>query len=261
MQNPIKRLLKYIVDLDLVTKTQFILLYATLFEIVIYMMELKYLNHDLVNVRFFEQTSWLVPTWIGVNIVLILIGQALKVSPKWHALYTRISLLYYFICLLTLHMFVGLLNVANGAIFLGTAIVSLIIYPSHLVKPLLFIYGLSYVALAYLTVAGYIDYALLFEPNALIHPQVEGMYVTLSVAYTFVCILITLYIFNICLKVWREKITEEDVHEYTDSLTQLLNQTGFEKVTSLQLKQAILTKSPLSLILLDLDNFSRVNEE
>lgn len=257
----IKRGLQKLLDWDLIKKSQLILFYAIFLELGLFAIQLNYLKHPLVNQPFLTEILWFIPGVIVINLVLIFIGQLIKKQTQYHGFYTCFVLSFYFSCLLFLHMMVGLLNLANGVVFVGTILASLFLFPIKIIGKIIWGYALTYLFLVYLTVNGYIDYALAFTPNALIHPRLEGIYVTFSIVYTMFYIGLILVVGNLLIQTWKDQVMYRRVECYSDPLTKILNETAIKKISELQLSQAYITGSELSVVVLDIDNLKRLNHD
>lgn len=257
----IRRGLQKLLDWDLIKKSQLILFYAIFFEMGLFAIQLNYLKHPLVNQPLLTEILWFIPTVMVINLALILSGNFIKKRTQYYGFYTCFVLSFYFACLLFLHIMVGLLNLANGVVFVGTVLATLFLFPSKIVGKIIWGYAVVYLFLVYLTVNGYIDYALAFTPNALIHPRLEGIYVTFSILYTIFYIGLILVVGHLFIQTWKDQVMHRNIDCYSDPLTKILNEKAIRKISELQLSQAYITGSELSVVVLDIDNLKRLNHD
>ena len=261
IQRSMRRILQKVLNWDLYKKSQLILCYAIFLEIGLFLIQINYLDHPLVNQKLLYDLRWFIPIVILIDIVLIGLGNLIKTNYRHQIMYSRVALSFYFACLLYLHFLVGLLNLTNGVIFVGTILVCLLLFPNKVTQKIIWLYAISYVVLVILTVAGYIDYALAFSTNALIHPKLEGVYVTFSILYSILYSAIILSVGSLLIDAWKEKIMHRNIECYKDELTTLLNDIGIKRIAALQLSQAYISSSELSVVILDVDNLRRLNDE
>lgn len=258
---PIKGTFLNLLEWDYLKKTQVVLLYATLIELAVYITQFKLIGHPLVNTEFLLRWIWYFPTLILINGVFLLFGLKLKNSPKQQYYYAYVVGIYYSISLMVIPISIGILNIANGVIFLGTTLLSLILFPRKMVYVAVTICTLIYILSATLIVTGYMPYALALKPNILLPPNSTGVYVIASMAYTIIYAALTIYLFDISLRNWKEKEQYKDKLSVTDELTQLLNRRGFNSLVELQVRQAQIRYQEISLIIVDIDNFKKINDQ
>ena len=249
-----------ILDWDLVKKSQIILLYASLNAVVIYFLQIKYMHHPLANTALLIKFQWLYPTVFVLNTFLILLGFLIKKKPKMHIYYVFFLSLYYPFSLLGLPIGVGLLNLIDGVVFMGIIVTALLLFPRFVVYWGLAFYVATYYILSGLTVLGYLDYAMAYKSYALLNKDIQNAQIIYSMFYTTIYAAFTITLFDISIERWRRYNTKIEKLSTTDELTGLFNRRGVNQIIDLQMQQAKLTQRETSLIMVDIDNFKKIND-
>ena len=250
-----------ILDWDLVKKSQVILLYASFEAAVIYFIQIKYMYHPLANTELLVKFQWLYPSVFILNILLILFGFLIKNKPNVHIYYVLFLSVYYPFSLLGLPIGIGLLNMLNGVIFMGITFTALLLFPRFSVYFGLVAYVIAFYLLCALTVLGYLDYAMAYKPYTLLHKDVQSAQIIYSMFYTTLHAVFTITLFDISIERWRRYNSKIQKLSCTDELTGLLNRRGVNQIIDLQMQQAQITHRETSLIMVDIDNFKKINDQ
>ena len=250
-----------ILDWDLVKKSQVILLYASFAAAAIYFIQIKYMYHPLANTELLVKFQWLYPSVFILNILLILFGFLIKNKPNVHIYYVLFLSVYYPFSLLGLPIGIGLLNMLNGVIFMGITFTALLLFPRFSVYFGLVAYVIAFYLLCALTVLGYLDYAMAYKPYTLLHKDVQSAQIIYSMFYTTLFATFTIALFDISIERWRRYNSKIQKLSCTDELTGLLNRRGVKQVVDFQMQQAKLTQRETSLIMVDIDNFKKINDQ
>ena len=250
-----------ILDWDLVKKSQLILLYASFIAAVIYFIQIKYMYHPLANTELLVKFQWLYPSVFILNILLILFGFLIKNKPNVHIYYVLFLSVYYPFSLLGLPIGIGLLNMLNGVIFMGITFTALLLFPRFSVYFGLVAYVIAFYLLCALTVLGYLDYAMAYKPYTLLHKDVQSAQIIYSMFYTTLHAVFTITLFDISIERWRRYNSKIQKLSCTDELTGLLNRRGVNEIIDLQMQQAQILHRETSLIMVDIDNFKKINDQ
>lgn len=250
-----------ILDWDLVKKSQLILLYASFIAAVIYFIQIKYMYHPLANTELLVKFQWLYPSVFILNILLILFGFLIKNKPNVHIYYVLFLSVYYPFSLLGLPIGIGLLNMLNGVIFMGITFTALLLFPRFSVYFGLVAYVIAFYLLCALTVLGYLDYAMAYKPYTLLHKDVQSAQIIYSMFYTTLYAVFTIALFDISIERWRRYNSKIQKLSCTDELTGLLNRRGVKQVVDFQMQQAQILHRETSLIMVDIDNFKKINDQ
>ena len=250
-----------ILDWDLVKKSQVILLYASFAAAAIYFIQIKYMYHPLANTELLVKFQWLYPSVFILNILLILFGFLIKNKPNVHIYYVLFLSVYYPFSLLGLPIGIGLLNMLNGVIFMGITFTALLLFPRFSVYFGLVAYVIAFYLLCALTVLGYLDYAMAYKPYTLLHKDVQSAQIIYSMFYTTLYAAFTITLFDISIERWRRYNSKIQKLSCTDELTGLLNRRGVKQVVDFQMQQAQILHRETSLIMVDIDNFKKINDQ
>ena len=250
-----------ILDWDLVKKSQVILLYASFTAAAIYFIQIKYMYHPLANTELLVKFQWLYPSVFILNILLILFGFLIKNKPNVHIYYVLFLSVYYPFSLLGLPIGIGLLNMLNGVIFMGITFTALLLFPRFSVYFGLVAYVIAFYLLCALTVLGYLDYAMAYKPYTLLHKDVQSAQIIYSMFYTTLFATFTIALFDISIERWRRYNSKIQKLSCTDELTGLLNRRGVNQVVDFQMQQAQIIQRETSLIMVDIDNFKKINDQ
>ena len=250
-----------ILDWDLVKKAQSILWYASFIAAVIYFIQIKYMYHPLANTELLVKFQWLYPSVFILNILLILFGFLIKNKPNVHIYYVLFLSVYYPFSLLGLPIGIGLLNMLNGVIFMGITFTALLLFPRFSVYFGLVAYVIAFYLLCALTVLGYLDYAMAYKPYTLLHKDVQSAQIIYSMFYTTLHAVFTITLFDISIERWRRYNSKIQKLSCTDELTGLLNRRGVNEIIDLQMQQAQILHRETSLIMVDIDNFKKINDQ
>lgn len=250
-----------ILDWDLVKKSQVILLYASFEAAVIYFIQIKYMYHPLANTELLLKLQWLYPSVFILNILLILFGFLIKNKPNVHIYYVLFLSVYYPFSMLGLPIGIGLLNMLNGVIFMGITFTALLLFPRFSVYFGLVAYVIACYLLSALTVLGYLDYAVAYKPYTLMHKDIQSAQIIYSMFYTTLYAAFTITLFDISIERWRRYNSKIQKLSCTDELTGLLNRRGVKQVVDFQMQQAQIIHRETSLIMVDIDNFKKINDQ
>ena len=262
IQRAIKRVFNRMLDWDLVKKTQLVLSYAIFLEIGLFLLKLSYMDQAFVSFQALNKLEQIMPIMIGITLLVICVGQLIKKVTRLHNIYSFFALLFYLLSILFLQSLVGLFHLISGMVLLSTLISLWILFPKKVVEKLLWGYIAGYMLLLCLNILGYFDLASGLQlKNFHFKEEFGWLYNTIAIFYSF-CHLGWLICSSVLLTdAWQGKSLNHEIDTYSDPLTDLLNYKGSRKVTSLQLKQAFITRSELSVMILDIDNLARINQE
>ena len=256
----ITRIFLTILDWDLVKKFQAILWYASFTALTMYFIQTHYMYHPLANTELLVKLQWLFPSIIVVNTLIILFGFLLKNKPETHIYYVLFLSVFYPYSLLILPVGVGLLNLLNGIVFMGIIFTTLLLFPRFVVYFGLIAYVIAYYLLAGLTILGYLDYAIAYKPYTVLHKDIQNTQIVYTMFYTTLYAAFTITLFDISVERWRKRSSRVERLSCTDELTGLLNRRGVNEMVNLQLREAQITKKETSLIMVDIDNFKKIND-
>ena len=144
---------------------------------------------------------------------------------------------------------------------MGIIFTTLLLFPRFVVYFGLIAYVIAYYLLAGLTILGYLDYAIAYKPYTLLHKDIQNTQIVYTMFYTTLYAAFTITLFDISVERWRRYNSKIEKLSSTDELTGLLNRRGVNQIIDLQMQQAQITQRETSLIMVDIDNFKKINDQ
>jgi diguanylate cyclase (GGDEF)-like protein len=208
---------------------------------------------DVVH-KFMLVEAWVI--LVGIGIALI----GLMLRRRWPnlQLFQYVALQFYALSLVLMSYSIGTLSFCSGVVLLGGPIFGFILH-DRLPVWLAFITALiAIVGLSYASVFGYLPYAPVRMASSDPVSDLFWMNSTLFFAAPFL-IFLTLMADQM-LAWWR--VREERIHQLsrTDALTNLHNRRSILELLEQELTRLRRKPAPLSVVILDLDHFKKVND-
>lgn len=208
---------------------------------------------DVVH-KFMIVEAWVI--LVGIGIALI----GLMLRRRWPnlQLFQYVALQFYALSLVLMSYSIGTLSFCSGVVLLGGPIFGFILH-DRLPVWLAFITALiAIVGLSYASVLGYLPYAPVRMASSDPVSDLFWMNSTLFFAAPFL-IFLTLMADQM-LAWWR--VREERIHQLsrTDALTSLHNRRSILDLLEQELTRLRRKPAPLSVVILDLDHFKKVND-
>jgi len=203
---------------------------------------------------FMVVEAWLILAGIGLALVGVLLRR------RWPnlLLYQYVTLQFYALSLVLMSYSIGTLSFCAGVVLLGGPIFGFILH-DRLPVWLAFITALfAIVGLSYASVFGYIPYAPVRMVSTDQASDLFWMNSTLFFAAPFLAFLTLMA--DQMLAWWR--VREERIHQLsrTDALTNLHNRRSILDLLDQELVRIQRKPIPLSVVILDLDHFKKVND-
>lgn len=208
---------------------------------------------DVVH-KFIVVEAWLILAGIGI----VLIGLMLRRRWPNLQLFQYVALQFYALSLVLMSYSIGTLSFCSGVVLLGGPVFGFILH-DRLPVWLAFITALiAIVGLSYASVFGYLPYAPVRMASDDPASDLFWMNSTLFFAAPFL-IFLTLMADQM-LAWWR--VREERIHQLsrTDALTNLHNRRSILDLLEQELTRVRRKPEPLSVVILDLDHFKKVND-
>ncbi|MES2720712.1 MAG: GGDEF domain-containing protein [Pseudomonadota bacterium] len=208
---------------------------------------------DVVH-KFMAVEAWLILTGIGIALI------GLMLRRRWPnlQLFQYVALQFYALSLVLMSYSIGTLSFCSGVVLLGGPVFGFILH-DRLPVWLAFITALiAIVGLSYASVFGYMPYAPVRMASSDPVSELFWMNSTLFFAAPFL-IFLTLMADQM-LAWWR--VREERIHQLsrTDALTNLHNRRSILDLLEQELTRVQRKPAPLSVVILDLDHFKKVND-
>lgn len=213
----------------------------------------RLIHVDVVQ-RFVVVEAWLILAGTGI----VLIGLMLRRRWPNLQLFQYVALQFYAFSLVLMSYSIGTLSFCSGIVLLGGPIFGFILH-DRLPVWMAFITALiAIVGLSYASVFGYLPYAPVRMASDDPASELFWMNSTLFFAAPFL-IFLTLMADQM-LAWWRMR--EERIHQLsrTDALTGLHNRRSILDLLEQELTRVRRKPAPLSVVILDLDHFKKVND-
>lgn len=208
---------------------------------------------DVVH-RFMLVEAWLILAGISIVIIGVLLRR------RWPnlQLFQYVALQFYALSLVLMSYSIGTLSFCAGVVLLGGPVFGFILHDRLPVWMAFISALLAIVGLSYASVFGYLPYAPVRIPPTDPSSELFWMNSTLFFAAPFL-IFLTLMADQM-LAWWRMR--EERIHQLsrTDALTNLHNRRSILDLLDQELMRVQRKPAPLSVVILDLDHFKKVND-
>ncbi|ENV34929.1 GGDEF domain-containing protein [Acinetobacter gerneri] len=255
----IKNILSRVLDWSEVAKTQLILSFSVFMDLGLLPLINRFIDHPLANQSFLLKAQYYLIAFVLIGLTLIWIGHLLKKYNKYQRFYTYFSLNYYSISLMFTAIAVGILNITNGVIFIGTCLIGMILFPRKVVYSGIITTSVMFIVAILLTLHGTISYAPAIRPHSVFVPELEHFYIINSTIYTLAYCFVTVWLLDLCLQSWHEKNQLIKELSNVDVLTGLMNRRGLENFLASIKNEQI--SANYGLIILDIDDFKSVNDQ
>lgn len=232
-----------------------VMLYYLVFQIYQSYFPSPYINHELLL-----QLKWGIPLIILSTLGLMQCGQYAEHFAWIRSTYPYIATIYYAVILIISGYMIGLANMTTGLVMAGAPLFGFVLFRRHIIYTAFIISTSLIIFLSVLSSYSLIPYGPLFKPEFFYKPEARPFYLLCMIFFSiphFVCI------FGFCdlfFVQWRQR--ERNIHKIsvTDGLTNLYNRRAITKLLEKELADSAVLAQPVSVILLDVDLFKRIND-
>lgn len=215
----------------------------------------SYIDYEML-VRF----NWGLPLLIAFTCGLLIIGRRVNPDSAVGHIFPYFCTLYYGLTLVALGYFIGLSNMTTGLVMAGAPLFGFVLFKRANIYIAFAISTLVILVLSWLNSYGYIPYGPLFKPEFFYQQEARSFYMGCMIYFSLPHFL---FIFGFCdlfFIRWRER--ERSIHQIsiTDGLTNLYNRRAITTLLEQALEKNLELAYPVSVILLDVDLFKRIND-
>lgn len=232
-----------------------VMLYYLVFQVYQSYFPSPYINHDLLL-----QMKWAMPLLIISTFVLMQIGKHTGHITWLRMFFPYLATIYYAVSLVVSGYMIGLANMTTGLVMAGAPLFGFVLFRRHVIYTAFIISTGLIICLSFLSSYGFIPYGPLFKPEFFYRPEARPFYLLCMIYFSiphFVCL------FGFCdlfFVQWRKR--ERNIHKIsvTDGLTNLYNRRAITKLLEKELADNAALAQPVTVILLDVDLFKRIND-
>ena len=219
-------------------------------------------RHDrerLVNVPLVTEIMKIEIIFIIFGILILLLGLYLRRTKPNSLIFQNIALHFFSLTLVAMSYTIGTVSFCAGLVLLGAPVFGFILLDRKAVWGATITALAVLVGLSYATTFGLLPYApIMVTPT----DQTSNLFWMNSVFFFAAPFFIPIILMaDQMLMWWRER--EEKIHHMsrTDALTGIHNRFSILNILDLEVARATQFQEPLSVVILDLDHFKKVNDQ
>ncbi len=212
----------------------------------------------LVNVPLSIEVMKIEVAFIITGVILLFVGRSLRHKNPDSLFFQNIALHFFSLTLVAMSYTIGTASFCAGLVLLGAPVFGFILLDRQAVWGATITALIVLIGLSYATVYDLIPYAPVMIPPSDHASQLFWMNSLFFFAAPFFVPIILMA--DQMLMWWRER--EEKIHHMsrTDALTGIHNRMSILSILDNEVTRAERTKSALSMVILDLDHFKKVND-
>lgn len=254
-----------VLDWDVIQKSQFI--YAWIAEISIWLgILLAFISYsplvpsDGLHLGHIEAAFKVIFAVPVISLLALAIGFKLPPTARAESLYAHTCIQFYVAINVILAYYTGVFSVVSGIALAGGSITGLVLFSQRVVFGGLATGGLAIIVLIGLSATGALEYAPLMDstvPEA--HRTPAWMVLIIGLCLPYLGLLISMN--NSAIRRWHAREAEVRFLSSTDALTQVANRRQLLERLDLEIRRARRMKTPLSVLMVDIDHFKAVNDD
>lgn len=212
----------------------------------------------LIDIGFASEAMSLIWLMIGMSMMLLAIGWAIRKRHPDVAWFQYVTTLFYALAMTYLSWTVGTMTLMTGVVMLGAPVAGFILLErGPVVLAFLTAFGLS-IALSVASARGLVPYAPLVMPPAT--PEATMFWTLSNYFLSLIPIVVLIVLADRALSSWRQR--EAGIHAIsrTDALTGIHNRRSILELLDKEIARTRRHGPPLAVVILDLDHFKSVND-
>lgn len=213
--------------------------------------------------RLNKEYSYIVSIFVGIyTLYSLLVGSLgfyLNKTHNTHTWYIHLSTISYSIANAIVLYYLGIFSLGSGVILVGGPISGMLVFERR--TAILSAVGVGLILsiiLVYLTINQYIAYAPIIDDISTAHANIAWLLVMSGLAIPNGASLI--YTSVVSINRWKEREQRIRYLSSTDVMTQVSNRRHLMEQFEIELDRARREESPLSVLMVDLDNFKSIND-
>lgn len=200
---------------------------------------------------------------LGCSLVWLLIIVAMvvaRVRDKPVGALVSLTIFYYGLSLIPMAYYAGLMMPMTGVVMLGAAQVGFILFDYRRVLFAFLTCLTTMILLAWATLNGSLPYAPLLVKDPILLSSIEGYWLLGQFFIGIPFVVVAFTITYMLLSRWSYREAQAQELAITDQLTGLPNRRAILDVIERELARSKRSLSPVSVVMVDLDNFKTVND-
>ena len=251
-----------VLDWTPVRKSLFIIiiLIIVLLHYWIFQLHQLYSPSIYVNYPLLVKLKWGLPIMIALSCMLVAFGRYVENRAWAPVIFPYIATFYYSVFLVTLGYTIGLSNLTTGLVMAGAPLFGFVLFDRKIIYIAFTLATIAIATLSFMSAYGYLPYGPLFKPEFFYSLEARPFYL-ICMAYFALPHFISIFGFcDLFFIRWRQR--ENNIHHMsiTDGLTNLYNRRAITQCLEDVLKSNADLMFPVSVILLDVDLFKRIND-
>ena len=251
-----------VLDWDQVQKSGLVLsiLVAVMLYYLVFQVYQSYFPSRYINYELLIQMKWGIPLLIVSTIGLMQFGKYGNQYAWINKIFPYLATIHYAVALIISGYMIGLGNMTTGLVMAGAPLFGFVLFKRHIIYTAFIISTALIIFISFLSSYSFIPYGPLFKPEFFYKPEARPFYLICMIYFSiphFVCI------FGFCdlfFVQWRKRERKIQKLSVTDGLTNLYNRRAITKLLEKQLLDSSTSAQPVSVILLDVDLFKRIND-
>jgi diguanylate cyclase (GGDEF)-like protein len=213
----------------------------------------------LVNVPLVYEVMKIEVAFIALGMMILLVGLYLRQKKSDSIIFQTIALHFFALSLVAMSYSIGTASFCAGLVLLGAPVFGFILLDRKAVWGATITALLVLVGLSYVTAYGLLPYApVMVAPT----DQVSHVFWMNSVFFFAAPFFITIILMaDQMLMWWRERESKIRHMSRTDALTSIHNRFSILNILDVEVARATQLREPLSVVILDLDHFKKVNDQ
>lgn len=215
-------------------------------------------REQLVDVAFATDVIMIEIALIVISCIMLATGLYLRRKAPDLICYQHIALQFFSLSLVMMSYTIGTQSFCAGLVLLGAPVFGFILFDR---APVWWATGIALIALlclSYTTAFGFLPYAPVMIPPTT--PASNLFWMTSFFFFAAPFFVLILIMADQLLLWWREREEKIRMISRTDALTGLHNRMSILDLLESEISRSIRQDSPLSVVILDLDHFKKVND-
>lgn len=213
-----------------------------------------------INYSLMQSLQWVMPVQIVINLLMIQASKRYDNSTKAQKYFPYLSTFYYSISLVALGYIIGLSNLTTGLVMVGAPLFGFLLFRRHVIYTAFALSTTLILILSLLSAYDFIPYAPLFKTEFFYAVDARPFYLLCMVYFSLPHFISIFGFCDVFFILWRQRERNIRHISITDGLTNLLNRRAIGNNLKGILQASAMNKKPVSVILLDVDFFKKIND-